>query len=299
MTNVADVAEPVVEPVTEPVVEPAVEPVVEPAVEPVPDDGKVIWPDRWREEMSGGDEKKLTRLGRWTDPVTQFNSHMELEQKYQSAEIRTPFPDEGTDAEKALWREKNEVPAEATGYFEGLPEGVTVGEEDKAGMDVLAETMHAGNHSAAATHAAMGAYYQYVETVHAERSEMDVKAERDSTDALNELYGPDYRRNISDLTAWLDSAGEGGSEKIFGSRLVDGTPLGSDPEFLKWMIGQMRDINPVVTVPGLGGGDPVAALETEIAEIQKMMQNDNKAYRADPKIQERYRELITARDKKK
>lgn len=297
MTNVADVTEPVVEPVTEPVVEPTVEPVVEPAVEP--DDGKVIWPDKWREDMAGDDAKKLTRLGRFDHPGTMFDSYLELEQKYQSAEIRTPFPEEGSDDDKALWREKNEVPAEAAGYFEGLPEGVQVAEVDKAGMDVLAETMHAGNHSAAATHAAMGAYYKYFEEVHADRAEADVKAKRDTDDALNEMYGPDFRRNINDLDAWLDTGGEGFKDKLFGARMPDGTPVGSDPEFLKFMIGQMRDINPVVTVPGLGGGDPVAALETEIAEIQKMIKNDNKAYRADPKTQARYRELITARDKNK
>ncbi|KKK71152.1 hypothetical protein LCGC14_2916780, partial [marine sediment metagenome] len=37
----------------------------------------------------------------------------------------------------------NGVPAEAAGYFEKLPEGMEIGEGDKAGMEKLAEAMHA------------------------------------------------------------------------------------------------------------------------------------------------------------
>ena len=86
--------------------------------------------------------------------------------------------------------------------------------------------------------------------------------------------------------------------KIFGARMPDGTPVGNDPEVLKWLIGQMRTINPLVTVPGLGGGDPALALNDEIAAIEKVIQTDNRAYRADKVMQARYLELISARDSK-
>ncbi|KKL81814.1 hypothetical protein LCGC14_1990980 [marine sediment metagenome] len=65
------------------------------------------------------------------------------------------------------------------------------------------------------------------------------------------------------------------------------------------MIGQMRTINPLVTVPGLGGGDPVAALDDEIAGIEKTMKTDFKAYSADKAMQARYLTLLEARDKRK
>ncbi len=266
---------------------------------PSTDDGKVIWPEKWRESVAGDDAKKLTRLGRFDHPGTMFDSYLELEQKFATAEFRTPFPEEGSDAEKAVWRGSNDVPAEAAGYMSGLPDGMTVGEEDKAGMDTLTEAMHAANAPVGATHAAMGAYYKHVENVMAERAEMDDLAQKNSTDALNELYGSDYRRNINDLNAWLDSAGEEVKTNLMGARTPDGTPLASDPGFIKWMVGQMRDINPIVTIPGLGGGDPAAAVDDEIAAIEKTMTTDFKTYSADAAMQSRYQTLLVAREKRK
>ena len=133
----------------------------------------------------------------------------------------------------------------------------------------------------------------------AQRAEDDVKSKKDTDDALHELYGVDFRRNINDLNAWIGTAGEEVKAKIFSARMPDGTPLGNDPDFLKWMIGQMRAINPLVTVPGLGEGDPLAALDDEIAAIENTIQNDNKGYQKDKKMQARYLELLSARNKRK
>ncbi len=107
------------------------------------------------------------------------------------------------------------------------------------------------------------------------------------------------RRNVNDLTAWLGTAGDEVKANVLNARTPDGTKLGNDPEFIKWMVGQMRDMNPLVTVPGLGAGDPGLALADEIAAIEKTIQTDNKAYRADPKMQARYLELLSARDNKR
>ena len=264
--------------------------------------GNVIWPEKWREEIAGADDKdakRLTRLGRFDQPGKIFDSFLEIEQTLRKADIRSPFPEEGNDKDKAKWRKGNGVPDEAAGYFEKLPDGLVIGEEDKQGMDTLAEAMHAKHAPAEMAHVAMGAYYKHVENLLAERAAEDVKEKKDTDDALHELYGVDFRRNINDLNAWLDSAGEDVKAKIFGARMPNGTPVGNDPDVLKWLIGQMRTINPLVTVPGLGGGDPALALNDEIAAIEKVIQTDNRAYRADKVMQARYLELIAARDSKK
>ncbi len=261
--------------------------------------GTVVWPDKWREEMAGDDAKKLTRLGRFDHPGRIFDSYLELEQAHKSADVRSPFPDEGSDKDKARWREDNSVPAEAKGYLEKLPDGLVVGEEDAAGMATLADAMHAVHAPAGVTHAAMGAYYEHVGNVAAERAEQDAAGKKATDDDLNELYGVDFRRNINDLNAWLGTAPEGVKENILSARTPDGSPLGNDPEYLKWMISQMRLLNPLVTVPGLGGGDPGATLDDEIKVIEEKIRTDNKTYRADKPMQARYLELIAARDRRK
>lgn len=298
----APTPDPTPDPAPAPDPAPSPDPAPDPSPDPTPDpapSGNVIWPEKWQEEIAGGDAKRLARLGRFDHPGRIFDSFLEMETKYKGAEFRTPFPDESSDKDKAAWRKDNGVPKEAAGYFEKLPDGLVIGEEDKAGMDTLAEAMHAVHAPASVTHAAIGAYYKHIENVLAERAEMDAQGKKDTDDTLHELYGTDFRRNINDLNAWIGTAGEEIKAKIFSARMVDGTPLGNDPDFLKWMIGQMRAINPLVTVPGLGAGDPGAALEDEIAEIEKTIQNDNRAYQADKKMQARYLELLTARDKGK
>ncbi len=300
-------AEPAVAPEPTPDPAPAPDPAPTPAPEPAPtvvaggdqDGGKVIWPEDWRSQMSGGDAEVAEHLGRNAEPGLIGPALVEAKNKIRGADIRTPFPEEGTDEDKAAWRKGNAVPAEAAGYFEGLPEGIEIGEEDKAGMETLAEAMHAANAPAGAVHAAMGAYYKHVEAVMAAQAESDIASKKATDDALHELYGNEFRRNINDLGAWLGSAGDEVKANILGSRMPDGTPLGNDPGFLKFMVAQMREINPLATVPGLGGGDPAAALGDEIAAIEKVMQTDNRVYRADAKMQARYLELIQARDARK
>lgn len=267
-----------------------------------PDEGKVIWPEKWREQIAGADDKdakRLNRLGRFDQPGKIFDSFLEIEAKFKAADIRESFPDEASDKDKAKWRKNNNVPAEAAGYFDKLPDGLVIDEQDKQGMDTLAKAMHAAHAPAGFTHAAMAAYYEHVENIVAERAESDVQGKKETDDSLHELYGADFRRNINDLNAWLDAAGGEVKAKVFGSRTPDGTPLGNDPEVLKWFIGQMRAINPLVTVPGLGGSDPAAALDDEIAKIEKTMSTDFKAYSADKPKQARLLTLYAARDKRK
>ena len=267
-----------------------------------PEVGNVIWPEKWREEIAGADDKdgkRLSRLGRFDQPSKIFDSFLELEQTHKKADIRSPFPEEGNDKDKAKWRKSNGIPDEAAGYFDKLPDGLVVGEEDRQGMDTLAEAMHANHAPAGVVHTAMGAYYKHIENVLAQRAEDDAKGKKDTDDALHELYGVDFRRNINDLDAWLGAAGEQVKANILSSRMPDGTPLGNDPDTLKWLIGQMRTINPLVTVPGLGGSDPVAALDDEITAIEKTMRTDFKAYSADKVMQARYLTLLEARDKRK
>lgn len=266
------------------------------------DDAKVIWPDKWREQIAGADDKdgkRLTRLGRFDQPGKIFDSMLEVETKYKQADIRSPFPEEGNEKDQAKWRKNNAVPAEAGGYFEKLPDGLVIGEEDKPGMDVLAEAMHAKHVPTDIVHTAMGVYYKQVESALAGRAEADAQSKKDTDDALNELYGSDFRRNINDLGAWLDAGGKEIKAKVLSARTPDGTPLGSDPDFIKFMVGQMRTISPLVTVPGLGGGDPAASLNDEIAAIEKTMKTDFKAYNADDAMKERYLTLLDAREKHK
>ena len=276
---------------------PTPDPAPDPAPSPDPDPApsNVLWPENWRTEMSGGDEKVAEELNRYAEPGLIGPALIEAKKKISAGLSPEPLAENATDEQVAEYRKKNGIPAEPGGYFENLPEGIVVGDEDKAGMEKLATAMHAAHQPPAAVHAAMGVYYQHLSDVMAERAETDATDKRDTDDALNELYGNEFRRNINDMGAWLGLGGEETKAKILSSRTPEGQRLGNDPGVVKWLISQMRIIDPLVTVPGLGPGEPGAALEDEITKIEERIQNDNAGYRADKKMQARYLELLEAR----
>jgi hypothetical protein len=273
--------------------------VVEPVVAPADAGSNVVWPDDWRSKMAGGDTKKLEHLSRFASPDVVLDSYVAMEKEYRGANFKKDFPTDGSDEEKTAWRSSNDIPKDPEGYLANLPTGLTVDEADRPGMMFLASAMHDANAPPGATHAAMGAYYKVVEDMHEKRAEADVKAQHDFDDAMSDLYGKEARRNMTDVHSWMSSGGEEFTGMIQGSRGPDGTPLVHDPVFMRFMVNQIRDFKPIITTPGLGGGDPALAINDEIAKIENRIRTDKGGYSADKVMQARYLELLSARDRAK
>jgi hypothetical protein len=70
------------------------------------------WGDGWREHLAAGDDKARARLERFQTPTDIFKSYRALEQRVSSGELKAnlPFPDKGTDEEKAAWRKDAGIP---------------------------------------------------------------------------------------------------------------------------------------------------------------------------------------------
>lgn len=302
MTDTAAVPAPVPGPTPDPT--PAVP---TPAADPAPGGGtagdppadKVIWPENWQSGLAGGDEKVAEEMGRYAEPGLIGPALVEAKNKIRSMDVRTPFPDEGSDKDKNKWRKDNGIPKEAAGYFDKLPDGLVIAEEDKQGMDNFAEAMHAVHAPPVITHAGFGAWYKHVDTVLADRAERDKKNERDHGDQHDENYGRDSRGTANRLSDLYNGAGEGVMDAVLDARMANDMKVRDFFGFTKFMAETLYKANPLVTVPGLGGGDPVAALDDEITAIEKDIKNDNRAYRADKVKQARYLTLLEARDKRK
>ena len=85
------------------------------------------WPEDWRVQIAGEDEKALKQLGRYQSPADIWTKARALEQRITSGELKdySPFPEKGSDDDKAAWRANNQIP-EAPGKYEL---GREVGEE--------------------------------------------------------------------------------------------------------------------------------------------------------------------------
>lgn len=263
------------------------------------------WPDDWREKLAAGDDKFLGRLKRFASPDSFAKSWVAAQQKLSSGELRQALPEGATPEQVAEWRQQNGVPADAKGYFEGLPEGVAKSEEDKAVLSTMFEAMHGANMTGAQAKATIEGYYKLKETAEAAQAQRDAEFKRNAEDELRaEWPGADFRRNVQALPTLLNTFGNGDlADLMLNARLADGTPLGNHPAVMRWAAVLNAEINPAHTVvPSSNGADVAKTIGDELAGLTKMMGDRKSDYwrgaNAD-KLQARFRDLVNAQQKMK
>ncbi len=266
-----------------------------PAAEPAPK-GELV---DWRIRAAGEDEKLAKWLGRYQSETAAFAALKKHGDDIASGKYIKPLTDDATDEEKAAWRKANGVPDTPEGYLEKLPEGLTIGEDDKPAVENFVKAMHELNAPAGVTQGALKAYYALVEEQEASEAEANEAAKTAGEDALREEWGADYRRNINALHNHLETLPEAIQDTILGGIGPDGIRLANNPEFLKWMTALALERNPHATVVASGTGDPVKAIDAEIRELEDFMGKNRKAWFSDDAKQARYQELIAARDSMK
>lgn len=260
------------------------------------------FPDNWREGLAGGDPRKVERLSRYGTPQAVADALVSVQERISKGELRSnvPFPEKGTDQEKAAWRAEQGIPAKADEYFTvmKLSGNKTIDEADKPKMSILMERMHAANATPAQTAAAVEAYYAAVEDQtnrRLEQDRIDVENTRDSMVAKMGL--PEFKANYNLVTAMFDMVPAKVKDVLMYGRLANGKPILGDPDVFEGLTQWARAINPAGALVPNAGGNTAGAIEDEIASIEKDMRTDRAAYNKDEKKQERYRQLLEARDR--
>ena len=109
-------------------------------------------------------------------------------------------------------------------------------------------------------------------------------------------WGTDYRANINLIGSLIETTfSEENASAILKSRDADGRALMNIPGVLEGLASISRKINPVGQLAPSTGGTPQETLEGEIANLEKFMRDDRKAYNKDEKSQARLRELYQIR----
>lgn len=269
-----------------------------PSPEPTPEPTPSPWGDKWREAIAGDDKKRMKDLERVRDPKALYDRYSALRARMDAGELKEPFPNEGTDKEKAAWRVANGVPETPDSYLKDL-DGVVIGETDKENALEFTKAMHDLNAPPAVVKTALGFHYKMVEQSQAKRLEQD---DQDKTSAQESLIADmglaDYRRNVNGIVSWADSLPDGAGEKILNARGPDGMALLNDPTVAKALMQMVREINPThMVVPGTGA-DAVKSIADEMASIKKTMGDKKSAYWTDGgKTQARYKELVEANER--
>lgn len=233
----------------------------------------------WRDAIAADDKAFLKTLDKYSDAAAFGRAHRSLLQKLSSGELKAapqPFPEKGTDAEKAAWKAANGVPEKPEQYAEKmtLPKGVVFGDADKPGLERLSAHAAKSNWSQSQFDAVIGAYHAELEASTNARQAADDAFHQQSEDALRSEWGNDFRRNVNAIQNMLNGAPEGVRDRLMGGRTADGKIIGDDPAVLKWWAQLSLDLNPAATIlpAGMSAEGAKSRLDTLIAMSKEPME---------------------------
>ena len=210
-----------------------------------------------------------------------------------------PFPEKGTAEEQKAWRAEQGLPESPDKYALKLRDGLTIDPKDKPLIDGLQTKLHGVNASPAVVSAAVEFIHDLRNQVMQDRQSKDAETVQQARDALIAEMGlPEFKTNMNLVEGMFELMPQSVRDLFKTGRLADGTPLyGGNVDVFKGLADWARKINPVTAlVPG-AGANTANAIEDEIANIEKTMRTDRAAYNKDQKMQDRYLQLLEARDR--
>jgi len=125
---------------------------------------------------------------------------------------------------------------------------------------------------------------------------------RETTDALKAEYGGEYLDRLNSVANFMKTGptledGSSLSDVLDTARLSDGRLLGDHPAILKFFADTAYQLNPAGYVsPGDSMGQ-LDSVSSELKGLKAQMGNPKSDYWTDPKVQERYRDLVRAEER--
>jgi hypothetical protein len=252
----------------------------------------------WRTEMAGDDAKFKGQLERYATPRDFGTSWREQNAKISAGIKPGELAENATEDDIKAFRESNGIPAEAAGYYETLPDGLVLGEDDKPMADVFMDALHSTNASPAVAHALISKYNDAMEQSQEAQVELDIEQSKAATDELRNIWQNDYRTNINAVQKFLSrELGEEGKKDLLNGRFEDGRGFMNNTKLLEMFARVERQIDPLVALNRPAGENAEQSMTAEIAEIEKFMKDHRAAYNVDEPKQARLRQLYDLRMK--
>ena len=251
----------------------------------------------WRKAITGGDEKALKTFERFSTLQDAGKAYLEAVNKIRSGELAKPLPKDATPEQIAEWRKGNGVPETPEGYFEKLPNGLVIGEDDKPLFDAVAQKLHGRNVPPEVIHDLAEWYYGMQDDQIQAQQAADGEAKSALDTALREAWGTDFKANAGIYANFVASAPTEVQQALTTARDAEGNFILYKPEVVSWLVGQAREINPAGHIVPSAGDGGMQSIQAEIESIKTFMRTNRAEYNRDTAKQERYRQLIDARIK--
>jgi DNA-binding transcriptional MerR regulator len=280
----------------------ALDPGAPPAAPATPAAPTQTWPEDWRDQLVGNDEKLLKRMQRYASPRDVANALIAAQNRISSGELRSALKANATPEEVAAWRAENGIPDAPEKYDLKMPNGIVFGEEDKAPIESFLKSAHAANFHPDQVKAALAWYHQDREAQVEQRAASDAQQREEVRDELIADWGAnEFGANSKLIMGVLDMAPEGVKETMLAARGPDERALFNNAGVLRFFDSIRRIVNPTATVVPTGQQSATYVPE-RMQTLQKMMGDHRSEYWKGPKaasLQAEYRKLVDEKNRQK
>ncbi len=225
----------------------------------------------WRDPFSNGDDKTAKRLERYLTPADMGKSLFEKEDLIRTSSLLKPLPDDATEDDLKAFREQQRLPQDFEGYYDNMPKGLVIGEDDKPIIDSLVKELHEENASPAIVHRILAWYNKEEEILTGNMDELDKTQKAETEDLLREEWGSDFRANEKLAAHFIQGLSEEKRAELKGARLSDNRKLLNDPEIYAWMAKMGREIYGAQAHFPSGGNTGLQNRDARKAEIEGWM----------------------------
>lgn len=259
------------------------------------------WGKDWRDKLAKGDAKRLERLARFASPEALLVAQEEAQRKISEGLKPKGKPGEkATPEEWAAYRKQNNIPEVVDDFVKAivLPDKRVIGDDDKPVVAAFAERAIKKGIAPGDMAEMVDEYYALQEEQQFQQATRDAEFKKQAEAALKSEWGGDMAGNFAAMRPYFETVNPQLFDNLMGGRMADGTKVGNHPDVLKFFAHKAVAENPLATIVPAGGSN-ADSLHAEISTMEKRMKEDRAAWHKDTAAQERYRKLITARDKLK
>lgn len=247
----------------------------------------------WRKDVAGDNPEALKTLERFASPKALYESYDQFRARLSKGELKavTPFPDKGTDEQKAQWRTENGIPLEPGKYELKLPQGVVIGENDKPILDGFMKYAHEQNMPASEVSKAATWWYQERQAREEQaRATFDTQ-KQETAAALGQEWGAEYKPNLNKIQGLLDATIPAEQAEL---KTLINNAIATNPHFARHYAALALQLNPAgAMVPGDRGANEASVVDG-IKKIEADRKANRTAYNKDEGVQEKYRGLLRA-----
>lgn len=259
------------------------------------------WPDNWRHELSGGDEKELKRLERMKSPADVYKSYRELERLKSSYTPPPKKPGEGaTPEEIKAYRDHAGIPDDPKGYDLNFDDGTAIGEDMMPYVEGFLKHAHDSGLPKDVVKSTLKFYMEDVAREQSKIASLNDEARVNGITNLKSEWGAEFKGNMNAIQSLFTEAPEGVMQSLLNARDESGLKFANNEANIRWLVGLAKSINPTASLLPAGAND-ASSIDTELEKLQGQMNSQDKAerdkYWKDPKAQARYLALTQAKQK--